>query len=83
MCKVLKVSRSFYYQYLNKKPSNRELENKGIEKAIIDIHKVSKNRYGAHKINESLKEIGINIRIKKTPRLMKKLGDKIYNHKKI
>jgi putative transposase len=76
MCKVLKVSRSSYYQYLNKKPSNRELENKTIEKAIIDIYKVSKNRYGAHKINESLKEVGINISIKRTQRLMKKLGIK-------
>jgi putative transposase len=74
MCKVLKVSRSSYYQYFKKKPSNRDIENKNIEKEIIDIHKGSKNRYGAHKINESLKEVGINISIKRTQRLMKKLG---------
>jgi putative transposase len=76
MCKVLKVSRSSYYQYLKKKPSNRAIENKSIEKVIIDIHKASKGRYGAHKINESLKEIDINISIKRTQRLMKKLGIK-------
>ena len=76
MCKVLKVSRSSYYQYLNKKPSNRDIENKNIEKVIIDIHKTSKSRYGVHKINESLKEVGINISIKRTQRLMKKLGIK-------
>jgi putative transposase len=76
MCKVLKVSRSSYYKHLNKKPSNREIENKKIEDAIIDIHKVSKNRYGAHKINESLKGIGITISLKRTQRLMKKLGIK-------
>ena len=76
MCKVLKVARSSYYKYLNKKPSDRELENKNIEKEIINIHKESKNRYGAPKINESLKALGIIISLKRTQRLMKKLGIK-------
>jgi putative transposase len=76
MCKVLKVSRSSYYQCLNKLPSNRELENKNIGKAILSIHNASKGRYGAHKINMSLKAVGINISIKRTQRLMKKLGIK-------
>lgn len=60
----------------NKKPSNRELENARIEKKIINIHKASKKRYGAIKINESLKTLGITISIKKTQRLMSKLGIK-------
>lgn len=76
MCKVLKVSRSSYYKYLNRKPSNRELENNKIEKEIVNIHKASKNRYGANKINESLKPLGITISLKRTQRLMKKLGIK-------
>lgn len=76
MCRVLKVSRSSYYKYLNKKPSNRELENVEIEKKIINIHKESKNRYGAIKINESLKTLGVTISSKRTQRLMKKLGIK-------
>ena len=74
MCKVLKVSRSSYYKYINKKPSKRELENQKIEESIIDIHKSSKNRYGAPKINESLKGLGITISLKRTQRLMNKLG---------
>lgn len=76
MCKVLKVPRSSYYKSLNKKPSNRELENINIEKEIINIHKESKKRYGAVKINESLKSLGITISLKRTQRLMKKLGVK-------
>ncbi len=72
----IKVSRSSYYKFLNKKPSKRELENVKIEKEIINIHKASKNRYGAFKINESLKTFGINISIKRTQRLMRKLGIK-------
>lgn len=73
MCKVLKVSRVSYYKFLNKKPSNRELESVKIEKEIINIYKASKNRYGAVKIHKSLKTLGINISIKRTQRLMKKL----------
>lgn len=70
------MSRSSYYKWLNKKPSNREIENKKIEEKIIDIHKESKNRYGAVKINEALKSLGTTISLKKTQRLMKKLGIK-------
>lgn len=76
MCKVLKVSRSSYYKYLHKETSNRENENKLIEKEILSISKESQNRYGAIKINRSLKGKGINISIKRTQRLMKKLGIK-------
>ena len=68
MCKVLKIPRSSYYKYLNKKPSNRELENIKIEKEITNIYKDSKKRYGAVKINKSLKAKGINISLKKTQR---------------
>ncbi|OPJ61567.1 hypothetical protein CLORY_22490 [Clostridium oryzae] len=70
------MSRSSYYKNLHKKPSHRAIENAKIEEKIIDIHKDSKNRYGAVKINEALKSLGINISIKKTQRLMKKLGIK-------
>lgn len=76
MCKVLKVSRSSYYKYINRRPGNRELENTKIEKEITNIHKASKNRYGAIEINESLKILGITISVKRTQRLMKKLGIK-------
>lgn len=76
MCKGLKVSRSSYYKYLHKKPSNRELKNQKIEKEILKIHKDSKNRYGAIKINKELEEKGITISIKETQRLMSKLGMK-------
>ena len=58
---------------LHKQPSNNELNNKTIEKYIMSIYKESKKRYGAIKINRSLKSKGINISVKRTQRLMKKL----------
>jgi len=47
MCEVLEVPRSTYYQSLNKTISNREQENNELTKEIIEIHKESKQRYGA------------------------------------
>lgn len=76
MCKVLKVSRSSYYKYLNKKESNRSIENKRISEKILTIYENSKNYYGAPRINKKLKEDNIHISLKRTQRLMKKLDIK-------
>ena len=38
MCKVLRLSRSSYYNWKNRKPSNREQENKELEIMITAIH---------------------------------------------
>jgi putative transposase len=74
MCRVLNASRSSYYKYLSKKPSNREIENQKIKKEILNIYNDSKKRYGAPKINEALKGFGINISLKRTQRFMRDLG---------
>ena len=76
MCKVLKVSRSSYYKHINKKESKRSIENRFLEKEILNIHKASKCRYGAPKIYEKLKSNNISISLKRTQRLMNKLGIK-------
>ena len=76
MCKVLKVSRSSYYKHLSKKPCKRELENQMIESKILYIYTASKKRYGSPKINKSLQKLGINISLKRTQRIMRKLGIK-------
>lgn len=47
MCEILEVPRSTFYQSLNKRISNRERENNELTKAIVKIHKGSKQRYGA------------------------------------
>ncbi len=76
MCEVLKVSRSSYYKHLNKKESKRNIENRFLEKEILNIYKASKCRYGAPKIYEKLKAKNIFISLKRTQRLMNKLGIK-------
>mgnify|MGYP000999934261 CR=1 FL=1 len=55
MCKVLQVSSSGYYKWLNKKPSARELFNQHLVTAIRKIHEQSKRRYGSPRIAKELK----------------------------
>ncbi|MCT2536221.1 IS3 family transposase [Aquibacillus koreensis] len=74
MCDVLGVSKSTYYQTKKHVESNRDRENREITERIKDIHAESKQRYGAHKIYESLKKEGYNVSIKRVQRLMKKAG---------
>ena len=74
MCKVLNVARSSYYKSLCKKESKREIENKNIENQILEIYTASKKCYGSPKINIALKEFGTNISLKRTQRIMRKLG---------
>ena len=76
MCEVLKVSRSSYYKHLNKKESKRSIENRFLENEILNIYKASKSRYGAPKIYEKLRANGVFISLKRTQRLMNKLGIK-------
>jgi putative transposase len=54
MCKVLSVSRSGFYKWLNKKPSAREIENEYLVDEIQKIHKNSHLIYGSPRITSVL-----------------------------
>jgi len=53
-----------------------------IENEILDIYTASKKRYGSPKINKVLKEFKINISLKRTKKIMRKLGIKFIIIKK-
>ena len=74
MCSVLDIPRSTYYNKINRKPSNRALENKRFKQIIMDIYLKSKKRYGAPKITKKLKSLGHKISIKRVQRLMRTLN---------
>lgn len=82
MCKLLKVSRSSFYKFLNKKESKRSLENKQLKSKIIKIYEDSKKRYGAPKIHKTLKAENIHISLKRVQRLMKRFDIKAIVYKK-
>lgn len=74
MCEVLDVSRSSYYKWISRKPSNREIENKKITSLIKEAYQESKGRYGSPKIAEELKEKGKKVSRARVARIMKKEG---------
>jgi len=70
MCQVLEVSRSGYYGWLNRKPSQRQLENEKLKLKIAEIYWQHKGRYGSPRIYRQLKKEGYNYNIKRIERLM-------------
>lgn len=72
MCKVFKVSKSGYYNWLNKGPSKRHLENEELTLAIHDIFKDSFESYGAPRIKVELIKKGYHVSRPRVARIMKK-----------
>ncbi len=74
MCKVLSVSRSGYYSWINRKPSLRTQENEKILFHIRVIHKQSDKIYGSPRITDALRNNGIKCNHKRVERLMRVSG---------
>ena len=82
MCRVLKVSRSGYYVWLNRKPSKREIENNRLEVAIKVEHYAHKERYGPKRLKPELEEKGFKTGICRIRRIRKNLGLRCKQKKK-
>ena len=74
MAKVLKVSCSGYYKYINKKESPREKENRELIQAIKAIHKKNRGVYGSPRIHAILKKQGKTCSRKRVAKIMKDNG---------
>src|SRR5690554_3927861 len=74
MCKVFKVSKSGYYQWLQAKASKRWLENEVLLMQIKDIFKASHNTYGSPRITKELNELGYTVSRPRVARIMSNVG---------
>lgn len=72
--KHLGVSKSGYYDWLNRKPSEREVKRLELQKKISEIHEDSKQIYGAPKITEELHKHGFSIAERTVTRYMHDMG---------
>jgi len=70
LCKVMKVHRSGYYQWLHQPISDREQENQKLLATITELYKESGGVYGHRNIHKDLKELGIHVNRKRVARLM-------------
>ena len=74
MCKAFKVSRSGYYGWLTRKPSQLAVKNESLCKEIEGIYYRSKGRYGSPKIAAELKSTGFYASRPRVARIMKRKG---------
>ena len=70
----LDVSKSGYYEWLNRKASNRERRRMDMQQEIMSIYEESNKIYGAPKITETLHSNGIGISERTVGRYMKEMG---------
>ena len=74
MCRVLRVSRSGYYDWIDRPESKRSKANRVLLNAIKEIHQESKEIYGSPKITEELLDRGLKASRPRVARLMAKNG---------
>ncbi|MFC3415179.1 hypothetical protein [Algoriphagus hitonicola] len=58
MCDVFGVSRSSFYDWLNRKPSKRALENDVLRQTIQEVTEQTKSRLGSPKLTLELEDRG-------------------------
>ena len=74
LCRVLKVSRSGYYDWKDRPPSKRDQENAALTQRIWEIHDRSRRTYGYPRVHAELKALGMRCSRKRVARLMSKAG---------
>ncbi|MCB1706563.1 MAG: IS3 family transposase [Halioglobus sp.] len=76
LCNWLGVSRSGYYDWLKRKPSNRTQDDIALLVKIVSIHQKSRETYGSPRVHRSLKNEGVRVGEKRIARLMRENGVK-------
>ncbi len=72
MCRVLGVSRSGYYDWKDRPPSQRSREDAALTERIRQIHERSREIYGYPRVHAELRALGICCGRKRVARLMRK-----------
>jgi len=74
MCRVLGVSRSGYYAWLSRPPSDRLVENAWLTHRIHEIHAESRGTYGSPRVHAELLDEGWSVGLNRVARLMREAG---------
>jgi putative transposase len=74
MCRLLQVSTSGFYAWLNRGPSNRYLSDLALKVKIRAIHDRSRGTYGRPRVHAELADEGERVGGKRVARLMREEG---------
>ena len=83
LLQIFGMPKSNYYNWLNREPSKRDIENEELKKDILDIYHKSNETYGYRRIYHYIREeLGKPVNHKRIQRLMNELGLKGQSHEK-
>jgi len=71
MCSTLQVSRSGYYGWLQRPPSQRAQRDQQLKSRIVQLHAESEQVYGSPRVHEDLKAEGERVSRKRVARIMR------------
>ena len=74
MCKVFKVMKSSYYEWLRSGPSARWQENEKLLTEIMDIFEASHGTYGSPRITKELRVKGWTVSLNRVAKMMRAAG---------
>jgi putative transposase len=74
LCRVLKVSRSGYYDWKDRALSKRAREDALLTEKIREIHERSRGIYGYPRVHAELRALGVRCSRKRVARLMRETG---------
>ncbi len=74
LCRVLRVSRSGYYAWRDRKPSVRALEDERLRPKVVEAFKTGRGSYGSPRVLDELIEQGFEVGRRRIARLMRELG---------
>lgn len=81
-CRVLNVSRSGFYEWCDRPPSARDVEDAYLANTIVDIHRDSRCSYGTPRVHAELR-LGLGVRVgrKRVARLLRLTGRPGISHR--
>jgi transposase InsO family protein len=82
MCQVLKVSRSGYYEWRDRPPSERQRSNEALDREIKTVFDDHRQRYGSPRITDELADRGITCSKNRVARRMQAQGLRAVQAKK-
>ena len=71
LCRVLGVSRSGFYAFLNRAPAPRQVADAALSTRITEIYEQSRRTYGAPRVHAVLSRLGVRCGRKRVTRLMR------------
>src|SRR5690606_31389900 len=73
-CRMLNISRSEFYDYLQRPRSNRSLENEALADEVRNVFYEHHGRYGCKRIQKTLEQRHITVNHKRIAHIMRQNG---------